>query len=344
MPQGFFVADDAQEAGGARPEGAASPLPCLSSHNSIGTEHKQNVLTGVHKRSAHVLYAEVKQLAEDYGLACLGFLTLTFPRVLRSLENANRIFNSALTNLIRPRYECGIIDLERHLSGGIHFHLVVATKNDMRSGFDFNRYDEILREIKNGSRKAFRAPEVGANAFLTAEWAFLRERLPRYGFGRSEFLPVRSNAEGIARYVGKYISKHIGNRKPEDKGARLVRYFGYRPGQRVAGPAFHWHNDNSWLWRMKLKQWATRKGFKDTDEIKALWGPRWCFLLQNEILAEKLDNVVYPSLAAIGIAQNQEDKMLIARYKAGCVVEDRVCDKTYILGNRKYERQPVAKS
>jgi len=79
--------------GAARREAPpASGLPCLSSLSSNNSDKqtvqasgesaekiaKFNVLTGEHKRSAFVLAAEIMALAKEFGLACLGFFTLTF--------------------------------------------------------------------------------------------------------------------------------------------------------------------------------------------------------------------------------------------------------------------------
>ena len=46
----------------------------------------------------------------------------------------------------------------------------------------------------------------------------------RTGFGRHELIPVRSTEDGIARYVGGYVSKWVNNRREENKGLRFVRY------------------------------------------------------------------------------------------------------------------------
>jgi hypothetical protein len=35
---------------------------------------------------------------------------------------------------------------------------------------------------------------------------------------------VKSNEDGLSKYVGKYIAKHVGQREDRDKGVRLVRY------------------------------------------------------------------------------------------------------------------------
>ena len=111
---------------------------------------------------------------------------------------------------------------ERHESGRIHFHLVVVLEEDIRTGADFEAFKrQGLQERKSA---------------LRGEWAFWRVTCPKYRFGRHELMPIKSNAEGIARYVGKYIAKHIGQRLEEDKGARLVRFIGYQAGtgRRVA--------------------------------------------------------------------------------------------------------------
>jgi hypothetical protein len=62
------------------------------------------------------------------------------------------------------------------------------------------------------------------NPYLRSEWVSWRKTTPLYGFGRTEMTPIESSADGIAWYVYRYISRHIGNRHPADKGARLVRY------------------------------------------------------------------------------------------------------------------------
>jgi hypothetical protein len=102
-------------------------------------------------------------------------------------------------------------------------------------------------------------------------------------------LPVKSCAEGIARYVGKYISKHVRERAEADKGARLVRYLGYGQGGRKASCRLAWNNENGRLWRGKLAAYAERNGARNTDDLVKLFGPRWAWRLQAEILAERLD-------------------------------------------------------
>jgi hypothetical protein len=275
-------------------------LPCLSSNNSTeggGTDGqllagKVNVLTGGHKRSAFVLSWEIMQLAKEFGLEKLGFLTLTFADLVLDLKEANRRFNSLNTHVIKERYRRAIKVPERQRSGRLHFHLVVVLDADIRTGVDFEAF----------SRKP-RGDYRTAGPALRSEWAFWRNTASDYGFGRTELLPVRSTAEGIARYVGGYIGKHVRERADADKGARLVSYIGFQGGGRKASSRLAWSglnvktglvDGNAWLWRHKLAVYAERNGAKDTDDLAKLFGPRWAYRLQAEILAERLD-VCYPS-------------------------------------------------
>ncbi len=125
--------------------------------------------------------------------------------------------------------------MERMTSKRIHYHLLVVMAEDIRTGFDFPA-------VKRGDYRS-------ASDYLRREWQFWRDTAPKYGFGRTELLPIKKTADGIARYVGKYVAKHIGQRLPEDKGARLVRY---SKGTSRAGTRFDWMSLGAYMWRQKL--------------------------------------------------------------------------------------------
>jgi hypothetical protein len=302
--------------------GGAVPLPCLSSNNSTeGEGGRVNLLTGGHKRSAFVLAFEIMALAKIYGIEKLGFLTLTFADLVLDLKEANRRFDSLNTHVIKERYTRGVVVPERQKSGRVHFHLVTVLAADIRSGCDFGAF----------GRGDYRS----ANPALRAEWAFWRVTSPRYGFGRHELLPVKSCAEGIARYVGKYISKHVRERAEADKGARLVRYLGYKEGGRKASCRFGWNTDNGWLWRHKLGAFASRNGAKSTEDLAKLFGPRWAYRLQAEILAEKVD-ACHPSMKcaekSFGLMANAQAARVIAR---GNYEEGKTFARTITLDRKK---------
>lgn len=294
----------------------APPLPCLSS-NICTRKDKLNVLTGAHKRTAYMVAFEIEWLVREFGIERIGFFTLTFKDHVTDLREAQKRFRSIRAHIIAKRYERSIGVWERHKSGRIHFHLVVVLDKDILSGADFKAFE----------RKDYRS----ANDALRAEWAFWRRTCPKYRFGRHELMPVKSNAKGISRYVGKYISKYVNQRLPADKGARVVRFIGYKPGTRHVTRRFSWNTANGWLWRHKVAAFAGRYGITGIEQMRMRFGPRWAYYWQGEILGERLDDAVFPSKAAFERNLNQILPMLQARYDAEKIRENIPAGQTRLL-------------
>jgi hypothetical protein len=321
---------EGEGAGAERRDAPPAPaLPCLLSNNCTAEEKTEplNILKGGHKRMAQVLFLEIMALVAIYGIEKIGFLTLTFADHVTSLRQAQRRFRSLRAHVIVKRYERAIVVWERHQSGRIHFHLVVVLKDDVRTGADFAAFN--LKDYRS------------ANAALRAEWAFWRVTCPKYRFGRHELMPIKSNAEGIARYVGKYIAKHIGQRLEEDKGARLVRFIGYKAGDRTASCLFSWNSENAWLWRHKVAAFAKRHGVADLDGMRKTFGPRWAYQRCREILAEPLRDVVFPSYMAVMKSQAEELAVVMARYKAQRIIEERPVTRTVLDRGESFNGWPV---
>jgi hypothetical protein len=209
---------------------------------------------------------EVQHLVERFGLEHVGFLTLTFADHVIKMKDAQPRFHSLNTHVISKRYRRAVCVWERMLSGRLHAHLLVATHEDIRTGADFQAFE----------RKDYRS----ANPALRSQWAFWRKTAPEFRFGRTEMLPIRSNAEGIAKYVGKYIGKQLLQRKTHDKKTRLLRFIGYGPGDRRARTTFAWNSPGATEWRRKLKAFAELHGFRSMEQIRRKYGPRWAFLLR----------------------------------------------------------------
>jgi len=254
-----------------------APSLSISNNSIIGNGRRvQNTLQGGHKRCAEVVSRELLKLSRVYGINRLGFFTLTFAGRAPSLREAMRRFNSLLTNVLRERYVKGVRILERGGERGrLHFHCVVVLEKDIRTGFDFHaiaqgRYDS-------------------ANEYLRSEWAFWRKTASSYGFGRTELLPVKSTAEGIARYVGAYIAKHVRSRIDEDKGARLVGFWGYRAGDRAATCMFAFNTPKAQLWRHKVAVWAGGLGARRMEDVRACYGPKWCYKHYDDIFLVDID-------------------------------------------------------
>lgn len=255
--------------GGA--DGSPAPLPCLSSNNSTETPGKPNgdavlSLSAQKRKSACALAWNVQAMADRWGIERLGFLTLTFADLVLDPKEAQRRFNSLKTHVLRDRYRASVRVFERCKSGRIHYHLLVVLDADIRTGFDF-------AAIKANDYRS-------AGKFLRDEWAFWRRTARRYGFGRTELLPVRSSSEAVARYVGKYISKNHQQRQERDRHVRLVEYSG---GARMAVTRFAWCTENAAQWRAKVATFAgiaaARLGrdVLSIEDLSAVLGPRWAY-------------------------------------------------------------------
>jgi hypothetical protein len=205
----------------------------------------------------------------------IGFLTLTFRDHVLEPAEAQKRFRSLRAHILADRYPATIRVFERQKSGRIHYHLLAAVGFDCRSGVDFEEF----------GRGVYRSAPLA----LRAEWAFWRRIAPKYGFGRTELLPVRSTAEGIARYVGKYIGKHLDAREERDKGVRLVEY---SRGARMASSRFMDVSEGSEKWRRKVGLFASmicrQHGYPGKPSLRALsacLGPRWAHQWREFILS-----------------------------------------------------------
>jgi hypothetical protein len=266
--------------------GTAARLPCLFSNNSTyprkkpskeEIEKKINCLTGNHRKTAEALRQNVQMMADKYGIHRIGFLTLTTPDEVTPKEYQRR-FNSLRSHVLHERYGDRIKIVERgSKSGRFHGHLLVVLPFDIRTGCNFE-------EFAQGNYSS--APQA-----LRDEWAFLRETLPQYNFGRHELLPVKSTAEGIAFYVGKYVSKHVDGRIESDKGVRLVEY---GKGARNWNSRFAWHTPKARLWRAKLASVGAVMGVHHSDGLGKVLGRRWAYKFRFIFRRIKLDPEKYP--------------------------------------------------
>jgi hypothetical protein len=223
-------------------------------------------------------------LCDKYGVERVGFLTLTFADHVLDPKEAQRRFNSLAGGVLNSRYVAWIRVFERQKSGRIHYHLLTVGAEDVRTGADFEAFE--------------RGDYRSANPALRREWAFWRGTAKAYGFGRTEFLPVKSTAEGIGKYVGKYIAKHIEARPESDKGVRLVSF---SRGAGKASSNFAWASPRAWLWRAKLAGVAKLYGFSTMAHFQTVLGKAWAYKLAGMIVGFELPaqpgGVVYPTVA-----------------------------------------------
>ena len=259
------------------PEAGGLPLPCRFIESTAPKPPKCPPPAGLspgHKKTASALSWNVAHLVEKFGIERVGFLTLTFADHVTCPREAQRRFHSLKTHILRSRYAEHIRVVERQKSGRIHYHLLVVLPDDIRTGADFDAF--ARRDYKS------------ANNHLRREWAFWRHTAPRYGFGRTELMPVRSNADAMGAYVGKYISKHIYKREERDKGIRLVEY---TRGARMASTRFTAVNSGATLWRQKIQTFVHLTRCSHPGEpvtglasLRRIYGPRWSYHWRDFIL------------------------------------------------------------
>lgn len=269
---------------GARSEASSvAALPCLNSHNSIeGSKETPPKLTGHAARRSFTVKENAARFIHDVGLDRVGFLTLTFLEPMLDHKQASRRWDSLNTNFLSSVFPCWQRVFERTKKGNVHYHLLVDCRKDIRTGFNFDLYLTALQMRKKKlpyrhiERQAFRS----ANVYLRSLWQELRDRLPNYGFGRHELLPIRTNIEAASKYVGKYVSKDMHNFE-EDKGVRRIAY---SQGQIRSSSNFAWHSEGSQEWRRKVQILAHFLGLEDMYDLKARFGPRWARFLSDTIM------------------------------------------------------------
>ena len=261
--------------------GEVVPLPCRSLETTAPSEGKDRGLTtppglaGPHRKVASALSWNVAHVCKTFGVERVGFLTLTFADHVLCAREASRRYHSLATHVLTKRYAAVVRVLERQKSGRIHYHLLVVLPDDIRTGADFDAFAK--RDYKS------------ANNHLRREWAFWRKTAGMYGFGRTELMPIRSDANALGQYVGKYIGKHIGQREERDKGVRLVSY---SKDARMATSKFASVEKYSTEWRAKVQTfarivegWKPHARIRGMDDLAlALGDKRWAYNWREFIL------------------------------------------------------------
>lgn len=210
-------------------------------------------------KQSYALIENIKGFIKYFGVEKCGFLTLTFGDEVTDVFEASKRFNSFRTGFLCKHTLAYIGVYERHKSGVIHFHFIVAFP------------EQILYKTVNSVTVVFdhyqvkRRNYTSRNAYLGKLWKLFRETVPKYGFGErgSQILPI-SSVNGMAKYLAKYLTKgmkdrrirEIKHRDIRDKGFRLVRssrssYKKYP--WRVCNSLFSWVGGKSREWRKALE-------------------------------------------------------------------------------------------
>lgn len=199
-------------------------------------------LSSPQRKALYCLTENVERFVEQHGKDRVAVMTLTFKGRLTDPSEASKRLNSFMSNFLRERIDSFITVKELHESGSWHYHLLVSFQAPICFGFRWKYAKD---------RKAVPVFKT-ATRTLKAFWRDIREAAPKYGFGRSEILPVRTG-KGLAKYFSKAILQRALD--PERfKGVRLVSY----SRNFVKSVArFMWHNKFTQDYRRKVKRFAT---------------------------------------------------------------------------------------
>jgi hypothetical protein len=161
-----------------------------------------------------------------------------------------------------------------HKDGVWHFHVVVATKIDIRTGTDIERLTDYSLPYWQRRGRKFRSEA------LAKEWQELRKICCKYRFGRVELLPIKKNGAALARYVAGYLSKSFG-RVPTGRRNRLVRYsqnLGRNHTMRFTPNSL-----SGLIRRTRLRLAVSMLQFSDHGDFADYFGPRWHYYLGDII-------------------------------------------------------------
>jgi hypothetical protein len=257
----------------AQPVGGDAPLLYLYSNNSIrdlpDTHRTEQILAlcGIlapyQKRQAHALFLNVSRLIDKApSVGHIGFFSLTVKDNVTDKAEFSRRWNSMRSNYWNtcPHFGHWLGCFEQQKRGAWHLHILVVLPYDIRQGVNFKEF----------AQRRYRS----ASPYLRAVWRDLRGACMRYGFGRHELHPVKSNSECMARYIGKYISKHIGQREEAAKGKRLIT--SSRDWAKNS-MKFAWNTEGAKEWRRKVRVFAHLVGCESEGDLYDKFGPGWAY-------------------------------------------------------------------
>lgn len=280
-----IVTKEGGKGGESDPRSGADSLPCLYSNNTAQNfkiykkaNGSRTLFSPYNKKQAQAIYLNTARFLKVYGLDNVGFLTLTFPDHVTDPKEAYRRFCSMRKHHLSKYFGDWMMVKERTIKGRWHYHLLVDCKVKIRTpGFN---WEEVAPP------RGVKAKYGSACPALRNLWRINREGMPKYGFGRAELLPIRSNAEAMARYVGKYLSKHVEGKTFSgnyfnDKG---VRMFSASSGFTRSSTKFSWNTEGAKEWRRKLKDFTLLvEGLEKMEDLKEKYGPKWAYHLGKEI-------------------------------------------------------------
>jgi hypothetical protein len=240
---------EAAEGRVAPPLGGAPGLPSLQ---------KDNCTRKGRGKAVFVAEENIRLYIEKFGVERVGLLTVTTPIACLLASDFQSKWHSFQSHALKESFPTGIWVRERQpRSGNWHAHAVVNAGWDIKTGFPFDQVEDgFYANVPLPMRKL---------------WKELRKMADAYGFGRTEFLPIRYSGSACARYLTKYLGKAFSTEKAE--GEEKCRLFGVWGGVRFVHSQFSFVSSR--IIRRKLAWLAGELRIADYEGFKALYGRHW---------------------------------------------------------------------
>lgn len=196
---------------------------------------------------AETLFLNADNLIRRVGIEKIAVFSRTFKANVTSRKLAEAMNHSWKSGYGGQLFEESISVPERRERGAFHYHDIGSVGCDIRTGFDFEAcqaasdlkkahlhkrngrwvWDSLQHEAE--FKRLERIYFASANSNLKRLWREIGNskrpgKARQYGFGRCQLLPILSNAQACARYIGSYVNIQHNRREAEDKGMRTVRY------------------------------------------------------------------------------------------------------------------------
>lgn len=318
--------------------GAAAPgggLPCQYSDNCTAKEKKYEPpsrasLTPNQKRTRCKMILAVEWMERKHGRERVGLLTLSFgvpgsgkgsyeTWALRQQAKewgfVQKRWHSFCTHVVAKRYPDWVCVFEMHRDRVWHLHVVVATKEDIRTGTDFETLSNYKLPFQLRRGKHLR------NEALASEWRALRITACKYSFGRVELLPVKKSGQAVGLHLGDYLVKTY-NATQDGKRCRLVRFS--KGINQAISSKFSIHSLGNLIHRTRLKIAARMLNFREYGDFAEYLGPRW-----NYYIKDSLAWIPMPFRFLKGAFESGIAGKLLARYAANpeAFLDDREREK-----------------
>jgi len=315
-----------------RNNGIENPLPVLRDEFQAKAEQKETdrIVQQVPPRLRKKMFAlrlKIEWMVKTYGINHVGMQTITVRDNITDRKEFERRFKSIATNVFPKLYQDWLRVFERQQRGAWHAHIAAATIEDIRTGTDVVALNQLLKDKRD--RKISKGVYYAgikrlASPNLKAIWKefrrlcglgeFKERRKGRYyKFDACHLLPIINTPQALAVYVSKYISKGFEQRRPEDKGMRLVG--STRRVSQVCNERFSWVGGGSRLWRAKLCILGGLLNIKSLDEYAERFGSKWAYHLEpvlSEITLPRYDNMKLAALDGWDLKDEQGEPWPLA--------------------------------